>query len=274
MRYNQMPNQYRVGFDSRLPLGIKWLLIINAAVFLLELFDRSQLLITYFGLTPVDVLTGPLVYQVVTYMFLHSPGSFMHIFFNMLMLWMFGAEIERMWGTRKFLRFYLITGTVAGIFTVLLTPNSSTPVIGASGAVLGVLVAFAVLWPDRRVYLYFLLPVRVKYLMMFIVGMDLVLAFSRSGDNVAHWTHLGGAIFGLLYMKRGGIPNFVRKKMLGIRSNRQDKKEEKKQANSDKLMDDVDRILDKINEVGINNLTDKERKTLERASSQLSKKRR
>jgi len=269
-----MPNQYRVGFDSRLPLGIKWLLIINAAVFLLELFDRSRLLITYFGLTPVDVLTGPLVYQVVTYMFLHSPGSFMHIFFNMLMLWMFGAEIERMWGTRKFLRFYLITGTVAGILTVILTPNSSTPVIGASGAVLGVLVAFAVLWPDRRVYLYFLLPVRVKYLMMFIVGMDLVLAFSRSGDNVAHWTHLGGAIFGLLYMKGGGIPGFVRRRILGIKSQRLDKKAEKKQANSDKLMDDVDRILDKINEVGINNLTDKERKILERASSQLSKKRR
>jgi membrane associated rhomboid family serine protease len=274
MRYYQTPNQYRVGFDSRLPTGIKWLLIANVIVFLLELFDSSRMLIDNFGLIPNAVLTGPLVYQVVTYMFLHSPSSFLHIFFNMLMLWMFGSEVERFWGTRKFIRFYMFTGTVAGIFTVMLTPHSTVPVIGASGAVLGVLIAFAALWPDRKVYLYFLIPVRVKYLMMFIVGMDLVLAFSRSGDNIAHWTHLGGALFGLLYMKGGGIPGFFRKRMLKIRSYREDRKSEKMQANSDKLMDDVDRILDKINEVGINNLSEKERKILERASSQLSKKRR
>jgi len=267
-------NQFRVGLGNRIPSGIKWLLIINLAIFVLELLDSSRYLIDLFGLTPSDVLTGPLVYQVGTYMFLHSPGSLMHILFNMLMLWMFGAEIERMWGTRKFLRFYLMTGIIAGIFTVIVTPFSNTPVIGASGAVLGVLVAFAVLWPDRRVYLYFLIPVKVKYLMIFIVGLDLLFAFANSGDNVAHWTHLGGAIFGFLYMKGGGSISALKSRVKGAKFRRDDRKAVEKREKSDKLMSDVDRILDKINEVGINNLTDKERKILERASSHLSKKKR
>jgi membrane associated rhomboid family serine protease len=273
MRY-YTPNQFRVGFGSRLPSGIKWLLIANLAVFVLELLGSSRYLIDMFGLTPSKVLTGPLVYQVGTYMFLHSPTSLMHILFNMLMLWMFGSEIERLWGTRKFLKFYLMTGIIAGIFTVIVTPFSNTPVIGASGAVLGLLVAFAVLWPDRRVYLYFLIPVRVKYLMMFIVGLDLLFAFGNSGDNVAHWTHLGGAVFGFLYMKGGGTFSTLKSGIRGVRFHRKSRKVENNRVESNKLMDDVDRILDKINEVGINNLTEKERKTLERASSHLSKKRR
>ena len=272
MRY-YAPNQYRIGINTRLPNGIKWLLIANVVIFIAELFDRSGLLIRYFGLTPRDVLTGPLVYQVVTYMFLHNPHGFLHILFNMLMLWMFGSEIERLWGTRRFLKFYFLAGTTAGIFTVIMTPGSTIPVIGASGAILAILIAFAVLWPNRTVFLYFIIPIRVKYLMMFIVGLDLVVVLVGASDGVAHWTHLGGAAFGFLYMRGAGVvTGFIRRRLFRVKSFHQDKKSEKKRMEADKLMNEVDRILDKINEVGINNLTEKEREILERASSQLSRK--
>jgi len=274
MRYNYSQDQYRPGFGARLPSGIKWLLIVNVGIYILELFDSSRILINYFGLTPNDVVTGPLVYQVFTYMFLHSPAGLLHIFFNMLMLWMFGSEIERLWGTRKFMRFYLLTGVVAGIFTVIVTYGSTSPVIGASGAVLGVLIAFAVLWPNRMVYLYFLIPIKVKYLMIGIVGLDLLFAFSGSGDNVAHWTHVGGAALGIIYMKGGAILRRLSSRFDGVKRDRKSRKVEKQKVENDKLMDEVDRILDKINDVGIDKLSEKERKTLERASSQLSKRRR
>jgi len=267
------PNQQTVAFSRGLPTGVKWLLIINVIVYVILLFDRSGSLVRTFGLTPNDVLTGPLVYQVATYMFLHNPSGIFHILFNMFMLWMFGSEVERTWGTKKFLKFYLLTGVVAGIFTVIVTPGSVIPVIGASGAVLAVMVAFAVMWPNRMVLLYFLIPIKVKYLMMFIVALDLILAFASPGDDVARWTHLGGAVFGFLYVKGNIIPAFFRRKAGRIKDTHHEWREEKDKLETDKLMEEVDRILDKINDVGIDNLTDKERKILERASSRLSKKR-
>ncbi len=264
----------RLGFNTGLPTGVKWLLIVNVALYLITLFDSSRYLIGYFGLTPNLVLTGPLVYQVATYMFLHDPGGIFHILFNMFMLWMFGSEVERTWGTKRFVKFYLLTGIAAGIFTVIVTPSSTVPVIGASGAVLAVMVAFAVLWPNRMVLLYFLIPIKVKYLIMFIVGLDLILAFAAgAGDNVARWTHFGGAAFGFLYVKGYAIPGVLRKRLFKVKSAHKDWKDERDKEETGKLMEEVDRILDKINEVGIDKLTDKERKTLERASSRLSKKR-
>jgi membrane associated rhomboid family serine protease len=274
MRYYSSQSRYRVGFGSGVPSAVKWLLIINVAVFVLLVFDKSGYLISQLGLTPYAVVTGPLVYQVFTYMFLHSPFSILHILFNMLMLWMFGSEIERLWGTRKFLKFYLLAGTVAGIFSVIVSPMSQSPIIGASGAILGLLVVFAILWPNRQVYVYFLIPVKVKYLIIFIVGIDLLFAFSRSSDGVAHWTHLGGALFGLAYMRGAGLLPFLSRRVNRVRVRKQDKKVEKMREESDRLMDEVDRILDKINDVGIDKLTDKERRILEKASSHLSKKRR
>jgi membrane associated rhomboid family serine protease len=240
---------------------------------LIQLFDRSGYLISNLGLIPNDVITGPLVYQVVTYMFLHDPHNFLHVLFNMLMLWMFGSEIERFWGTRRFLKFYFMAGILAGIITVIMTPHSPVPHIGASGAVLAVLVAFAVLWPNRTVLLWFLIPIKVKYLMIFIVGIDLIVVLAGASDGIAHWTHLGGALIGFLYTRGTGVGGFLRKRVLRVRSSRRNKKEEKAREEEDRLMDEVDRILDKINEVGLDNLTEKERKILERASSRLSRKR-
>ena len=226
MRYDGS-NHYRIGFGGRLPAGIKWLLIANAAVFAIELFDSSGYLIRSLGLVPNSVITGPLIYQVATYMFLHDPHSLLHVAFNMLMLWMFGSEIERLWGTRKFVRFYLSAGILAGIFTVIMTPYSMVPHIGASGAVLAVLVAFAVLWPDRTVLLWFFIPIRVKYLMIFIVGLDLIVVLAGAKDGIAHWTHLGGAAYGLVYMKGKGLGPVIRNRILRVRSRRKDKREER-----------------------------------------------
>jgi membrane associated rhomboid family serine protease len=274
MDYKGYSEEYRVGADTGMPKSIKWLLIANVAIFLAELFDKSSVIISLFGLTPHDVVSRGFVFQAATYMFLHSPSSLLHILFNMLMLWMFGSELARIWGTRRFLQFYLLTGFIAGAFSVFVMPGSSIPIVGASGAVLGILVAFAVLWPDRKVLLYFLIPIKVKYLIMIVVAIDLIYAFARPGDSVAHWTHLGGAIFGFAYMKRPVAVEFVRGRLLSVRRRKQIRKVAKEQHESEQLMDEVDRVLDRINEVGINNLTEKERRTLERASSHLSKKRR
>src|SRR5207244_9281421 len=111
--------------------------------------------------------------QLFTYMFLHDPGGFGHILFNMLALWMFGADLERHWGTRKFLKFYFLCGIGAGLCVVVgnyLFGNPLTRTIGASGAIYGLLMAFGVLWPDRTVLFSFLFPIKAKYFVMIIGG--------------------------------------------------------------------------------------------------------
>ena len=187
-------------------------------------------------------------------------------------LWMFGSDLERTWGGKEFLKYYFICGIGAGLFNVLLEPNSLIPIIGASGAVYGILVAFAMMFPNRLVYIYFLFPVKVKYLVIFLAFMTLVLSMQRGQSSIAHLAHLGGLLVGFLYLKgdfRGRsiksriASYFHRQKMQKIAHNH-----EKEQ----KLINEVDQILDKINQVGYDKLTRREKKILEDASDQLSKK--
>jgi hypothetical protein len=137
-------------------------------------------------------------------------AGFWHLLFNMFFgLWMFGPEIEHLWGPRRFLIFYLVCGTVAGIFQLVLgpvlEPGRTSVVVGASGSIFGVLVAFAMMFPDRYIYLWFLIPVKVKYFVMFIIAMGV---FAVGGQSqVANLAHLGGAFAGYIYMlalRRGG----------------------------------------------------------------------
>ena len=187
------------------PTGVKWLLIINTAVFLLW----------YLGGQTVQELMSPLVlvprfivyrsplfaYQLVTYLFLH--GSITHLLFNMLALWMFGTPLEQTWGTRRFLKYYFLCGIGAGIcdtvVNVLLHHNTST--IGASGAIYGLLLAFGVLFPDTQVLMYFLFPIKAKYLVMIYGAVELLLAFGAGNSGVSNIAHLGGMLFGLVYLK-------------------------------------------------------------------------
>jgi membrane associated rhomboid family serine protease len=160
------------------------------------------------GLHPAWVVQSFWIWQLATYMFLH--GGIFHIVFNMLALWMFGTELERVWGTRYFLKFYFVTGIGAGVLTVLfsLLPFAFAQqlqyvnIIGASGAIYGLLLAYAMYFPDRQIYMYFVFPIPVK---MFVTIMGAIALFSSLSDagGVANATHLGGLLVGYVYLKGG-----------------------------------------------------------------------
>jgi membrane associated rhomboid family serine protease len=145
------------------------------------------------------VFTSLAVWQFVTYLFLH--GGFWHVFWNMFALWMFGSDLERHWGSRQFLKFYLVAGVGAGVLSVILAPTSTVPTIGASGSIYGILLAYGMMFPNRLVYLYFLFPVKVKYFVAVLGALAFFSALGSPGSTVAHVAHLGGMIFGFLYLK-------------------------------------------------------------------------
>jgi membrane associated rhomboid family serine protease len=144
-------------------------------------------------------------------MFLHS-GIF-HILFNMLALWMFGVELERMWGSRFFVKYYFVCGAGAALTTLVLafTPFAfadqlySSLTIGASGAVYGILLAYALYFPDRPIYMYLVFPIPAKYFVMIIGAISLLSSMGGPGGGIAHTTHLGGLVAGYLYLKGGRV---------------------------------------------------------------------
>jgi membrane associated rhomboid family serine protease len=196
---------------------VKYLVIANVIIFLIQGF-LGRWMIAYFGLTPYMVITSLAVWQFVTYLFLH--GGFWHIFWNMFALWMFGSDLERHWGSRQFLKFYLVAGVGAGFLSVVLSPTSMIPTIGASGSIYGVLLAYGMMFPNRLVYLYFLFPVKVKYFVAVLGALAFFSAWGSPGSPVAHVAHLGGMIFGFLYMKGWLSPSGVRQSYHRWRVNR------------------------------------------------------
>ena len=195
--------------------AVKWLVIINAGVYLLiELLkvaepDLGYALFAILALIP-QLVTHGWIWQLVTYSFVHA-GLF-HLLFNMLALWMFGAELERIWGTRYFLKFYFVTGVGAGLLTVLfsLLPFEvahriqGSVVIGASGAIYGLLLAYALYFPDRPIYMYMLFPIPAKVFVAIMGAIAFVSSLSESGGT-ANATHLGGLIVGFLFLKGARI---------------------------------------------------------------------
>ena len=192
--------------------AVRTLLTVNIGAFLFQAlagFLVHVRLDRIFGLVPYDVVHHLFLWQLATYMFLH--GGLLHIALNMLALWMFGGELEALWGTKRFVRFYFVTGIGAGIMTTLVAPNSYVPTIGASGAIYGLLAAYGILFPDRVLLLYFVLPVKAKYLVLFLGLLTFWSSLTATGGGVAHVAHLGGMIFGWLYLRgpkwpRLGIP--------------------------------------------------------------------
>jgi membrane associated rhomboid family serine protease len=201
--------QYRFSFGYGLTPVIKKLMIIMGAVFLLQMVVSGWINF-YLGLVPILVWKKYFLWQLFTYIFLH--GGFSHILFNLLALWMFGGELESYWGSKKFLRFFLFCGIGAGICTVVFSPYQFIPVIGASGAIYGILLAYGWLFPNRLIYIYFLFPIPAKYFVI-IFGFLEFLYFSRggTGGGVAHLTHLGGLLFGLFYMAYPSIHQKIRR---------------------------------------------------------------
>jgi membrane associated rhomboid family serine protease len=184
------------------PPIVKQLIVANVAVYLLQHLVR-----------PVDVL-GALrpslffsgwLWQPFTYMWLHALGNPLHLLFNMFSLWMFGSQVALLWGDRRFLQYYLICGVGAG-FVIAMVPylvggNPDIPVVGASGAVMGVLLAFSLTWPDRTILLIFPpIPLKAIYLIPFLFFME----FTSGPANVSHAGHLGGVLAGWIYFRRRG----------------------------------------------------------------------
>ena len=288
-----MENQFRPQGFSILPLVVKNLLIINAIFYLgtwaadvawhIDLSD-------YLGLHYIGA-SDFRPYQFITYMFMH--GNFAHLFFNMFALWMFGNSIENVWGPKRFLIFYFVCGIGAGLTQELVQyiqlsdivehyqyvnlGNRSIPVddylnmlttVGASGAVYGILLAFGMMWPNSRIYIYFAIPIKAKWFVIIYGLLELFSGFS-SVDNVAHFAHVGGMLFGFLlimywrYQMGDWKPKF---KMKFKKDDDQDNGRpmsdwdyNQQRADDDKRTDE---ILDKISKGGYDSLTKEEKEFL------------
>jgi len=193
---------------------VKRLIIICSAVYFLQVVLERVAPQTeggveiYLGLVPAAVVHYGMIWQLVTYSFLHSTHSLMHLLLNMLTLWMFGSQEEQHWGSRKFLEFYFFCVIGAALVTVAtsylplpgLSPLTST--IGASGGIYGLLIAFGMLYGDREVFLFpFPFSIKAKYLVGIIIFVVVIATFQPSQGGVANFAHLGGLLFGFLYIK-------------------------------------------------------------------------
>ena len=206
------PQQVRLTFGpGRLTPAVKSLIWDNVAMFVVTVFLPE--LNVYLGLVPAAVVGRLAIWQPFTYMFLHAGA--LHLIFNMLALWMFGVELERMWGTRFFLRYYVVTGVGAAATTLLLSLAPwgigdlmyRSLTIGASGAIYGLLLAYGLYFPDRPIYLYLLFPVPAKWFVLIMGGMAFLSSIQNAGGGVAHAAHLGGLVVGYIYLqKRRGRP--------------------------------------------------------------------
>ena len=201
-------DRYRFSFGYGLTPVIKKLIILMAALFFLQGVVSSEITF-YLGLVPLLVWKKFFLWQLVTYIFLH--GGISHILFNLLALWMFGGELESYWGSGKFLRYFFFCGIGAGLCTVVFSPYQFIPVVGASGAIYGILLAFGWLFPNRLIYVYFLVPIPAKYFVIIFGLIELYASMQGTGGGVAHLTHLGGLIFGILYMAYPTIRQKVRR---------------------------------------------------------------
>jgi len=206
--------------------AVKWIVIANIAAFLLTLaFDD---IVFVFGLSPQDVIERQRLWQPVTYMFLHR--DLFHILFNMLGIWMFGVDLERRWGTNFFLKYYAVTGVGAAVTTIVvaLLPFSFASTIygvitvGASGALYGILLAYAIYYPNRPILMFLLFPVPAKYFVMIIGGIAFLSSISGGASGIAHTAHLGGLIFGYFYLQngRGGLTAEIKYRYLKWKMNR------------------------------------------------------
>jgi membrane associated rhomboid family serine protease len=251
--------------QGKIPPAIRNLLIANVAIYVLQIIPPVGRYVTGLGaLIPSTVFLRAHVWRLVTYAFLHAPQAPFHLLFNMLVLWMFGVEIEHMWGSKRFTIFYFIGCVGAGLFSVLMW---NTPIIGASGAVLALLTVYAFYFPHRRILLFFLFPVPVRVAVM-IFGFISVIGSLGSMGGIAHLTHLGGIAVGLIYMKTyDPIARWfaeLRARENELKSRKRAEEQVKEQRRFEEV---IDPILKKISREGMASLTPQERKMLNEASA-------
>jgi membrane associated rhomboid family serine protease len=197
--------------------AVKAIVYANVAVFVLTFaaraFAGSTALVDVFGLKPESVFERYYVWQIATYLFLHDIGGFTHILFTLRALWMFGVDLERRWGSRGFVKYYAITGVGAGIVSALvsLLPFDATrgiydvTTVGASGAIYGLLMAWALLFPTRQILFMFIFPLSARVAALLMGAMSFMAAAGGVNNSVAEATHLAGFVIGWLYLKGSGL---------------------------------------------------------------------
>ncbi len=277
------------GFGFTLTPWVKRLIIANAVIFLVGTVTSPNFFYHWFGFTPAEALTRP--WGIITYMFIH--GNFLHVALNMLILFFFGAPLEQKWGSADFLKFYVACGIGGALLSFIFAHSAS--IIGASAAVYGLMLAFAWNWPNAPIYVFGIFPVKAKWLVAFLFVMAFISSFGGPQDNIAHFAHLGGLAAAFLYLRfapPGGTSNrfagssgfgqqvaIVPRKDSGAtetdarkrepihrRLMRAGGREGREDRPEKELLDEVDRILDKISASGISSLTSEERKVLDEVS--------
>ena len=270
MKYQFQSNPGEFSYKPALfTSAIKTLVSINFLIFLLQSIAKSEsLFFPLFGLVPKFVWSDLMLWQPATYIFFH--GSIWHVLINMFVLWMFGTELERLWGKKHFVKFYFYTGIGSGLVTLLFNYESITPVVGASGSVYGVLLAYGLTYPNRKVYLYGIIPIKSLW---FVIGIGFI-AFVSSFNNVSqvsHITHLAGMAIAYILIKKpihlNEIVFRLRKRFLEYQAYQK----EKKITKEFQVEKNINRILDKINKEGFERLSDEEQEDLYKSSQFLSK---
>lgn len=262
-------------FGPGLTPWVQRLLVVNGVVFLVQYLQ--PFVTNYMAFVPGAVLVRP--WTLLTYMFAH--GGFMHLFFNMLGLFFFGPPLESRWGSKEFIKFYLICGLGGAALSFLFAFNS--PIIGASAAVYGVMLAFALNWPDAPIYIWGVLPIPAKWLVAILAIFSFMSAFQQRADGVAHFAHLGGFAAAYVYLKWESMSRKRRLSGMGFGGTARKKKfrvvpggadvtpaaprPPRRQENTDEhLLTQLDRVLEKISTDGMSSLTPDERRLLDDVS--------
>ena len=255
---------------------VKRLIAANAVMFVLQWSGAIPLTaaVEYLGFNVSQAWREP--WTIITYMFVH--GGFLHVFLNMLMLFFFGPPLEERWGGKEFIKYYAICGVGGAFFTLIFGGGT---IIGASGAVYGVMLAYALNWPDSLIYIYAIFPIKAKYLVLILGAISFFSAFAGASDGIAHFAHLGGLVVGFVYLKKGWALearlNAAKKRWRtrGLKVVPGGKSEERGERRSHRsraadeearMLEVVDRLLDKIADEGLDSLTPEERRFLDEVS--------
>jgi len=272
-------SMYRGGFGPfgyRMTPWVKRIIAVNAVMFVVVNWIQAIPLtaaVQYLGFNVSEALREP--WTIISYMFVHA--GFLHVFLNMLMLFFFGPPLEERWGGKAFIKYYVICGIGGALFTLVFGGGT---IIGASGAVFGVMLAYALNWPDSLIWIQAIFPVKAKYLVLFLGALSFFSAFAGAQDGIAHFAHLGGLVVGYVYLKKvwevqarwEGLKKRLRRRRLsvvpggsgdGTRGPSQLTPDADEEA---RILEVVDRLLDKIAAHGLESLSAEERRFLDDVS--------
>jgi membrane associated rhomboid family serine protease len=248
------------------PPAISNIVLFTALIYLLQQMFLGQAP-SPLALVPQQVLTKGMVWELATYMFLH--GGTLHIVFNMFVLVMFGTNLEQWWGSWDFTKYYFITGIGAGVIQVITTyafgGETWIPVIGASGAIFGVLIAYGMAFPDRKVFLWFVIPVSARTMVAIVAFLEL--AMVSQGDGVARFAHLGGMLVGYVYLKQENLFWRVKRWWRRVQATVEASRQKRPKTGDPETQARIDEILEKISREGMGALTEEEKKLLHDAGS-------